>query len=263
MAAVRCVLLLLLGCARGGCDRAAAVSAAEPPPHGRRAWLAVDPSFSLSSGLRVALANVTKEIANPLLRPEHPWEVNLGYVTVLYNPASGKYLAYVAGALCCNGGPPGGPPRGWDGDCHNDSVHLALDAGAGGAAAAPAAPAPKNCTCYAGTQFLCEPVACALGGPSPAPSSAACVARCLASLAKDPLNGCSATSYGGGQCQMQHSPFARPMAKPGSTGCQCSGQDKPRQPLREVLYCSADGTGSSPPLQGVYTIPGKRRRAGG
>ena len=235
-------------------------TSATPPPAaaGHRVWLAVDPSFTLLGGVRVAVANVTKEPASPLWRPSHPWNVNLGYVTVLHDPSAGKYLAYVASALCCNGGPPGGPPRIWDGDCMNDSIKLTLGHGPRHATSAPRpaaaeapAPTPTNCTCHADTQYDCKPASCALGDPAPAPNNAACVARCLASLAKDALNGCSATSFDGGRCQMQHSPFARPMSKPGSIGCQCSDQEQPRLPLREVLYCSADGTGSSPPLQGV------------
>lgn len=245
-----CLLLLLLAL-----KPAAAAAAAAEGAGGGRSWLAVDPSFERTGSLRTILSKVTKEHRSPLLRPQHPWEVHLGYVTVIHDLASSKYLAFVAGGLCCNAGPEGGPPRIWDGDCHNDSIRLSSTSLApplGLGRHHESQVEPTNCTCHTDTEFLCRPAVCTLGGPAAAPSNAACVALCLASLNKDPLNGCSATTYEAGQCQMSHSPFARPMPKPGSIGCQCADPDKPHVPLRNVNYCSADGAGNSPPLQGVF-----------
>ena len=63
-----------------------------------------------------------------------------------------------------------------------------------------------NCTCYPNAEFKCVPDACPLGGPLPAATLEACEALCLASAAKDPLNGCFAASLQSGTCQLQVRP---------------------------------------------------------
>ena len=229
--------------------------AVRPPPLSERYHLAIDPSFRRSPGLRVVLSNITKDRRSPLIRPSHPWEVTYGYASVVWSPEQRKYLAFMAGEMCCSGGPDGGPPRIWDGDCANSSLTAnAWDDAAKGAAetaSSSSAPPPSSCVCHEGMEFKCVPQTCVVGSAAPAASNDACEARCIASAKKDPLNGCFASSFelATRTCSL-HSTFARPIAHQGFTGCQCRDLDKPAAPLRDVIQCSPDGTGSNPPMYG-------------
>ena len=53
-------------------------------PLEHRTYLAVDPSFDLGAGLRIRVRSdlVEKDARSPLIRPQHPWEVSLGYTQV-------------------------------------------------------------------------------------------------------------------------------------------------------------------------------------
>ena len=191
--------------------------AVRPPPLSERYHLAIDPSFRRSPGLRVVLSNITKDRRSPLIRPSHPWEVTYGYASVVWSPEQRKYLAFMAGEVCCSGGPDGGPPRIWDGDCANSSLTAnAWDDAAKGAAetaSSSATPPPSSCVCHEGMEFKCVPQTCVVGSAAPAASNDACEARCLASAKKDPLNGCFASSFelATRTCSL-HSTFARPIA---------------------------------------------------
>ena len=223
-------------------------AALAPEPLDQRFFLAIDPTFHRGEGLSVQLATVTKEPRSPLIKPTLPWEVTFAYLGVVWAPERKAWLVHWAGALCCSGGPAGGPPRIWDGDCANSSYALEL-------------PAPTiaadNCTCFPGTDYKCAPESCVIGSPGGVTSYGQCASLCAASAAKDPLNGCLASSFKAGAagqpgtCLLKGT-WARPIARPGWVGCQCREQGgRPAQPLRDVIQCSA-GTGTAPPLDGVY-----------
>lgn len=60
-----------------------------------RRQLAIDPSFEVH-GLQISPYNVTKEPASPLIVPSEPWEVTLGYTSVVYaaEQKPPKFIAY-------------------------------------------------------------------------------------------------------------------------------------------------------------------------
>jgi hypothetical protein len=77
--------------------------AAVAPPLAMRRQLAIDPSFEVR-GLRISPYNVTKEPASPLIAPSEPWEVTLGYTSVVYamDQKPPKFIMYWGGAMCCS-----------------------------------------------------------------------------------------------------------------------------------------------------------------
>ncbi len=79
-----CLLQLPADSESGGLDGGLLAQAAVPPPLAMRRQLAIDPSFEVR-GLRISPYNVTKEPASPLIAPSEPWEVTLGYTSVVYH----------------------------------------------------------------------------------------------------------------------------------------------------------------------------------
>jgi hypothetical protein len=78
-----------------GLDDGLQAQAAPPPPLAMRRQLAIDPSVEVR-GLRISPYNVTKEPASPLIAPSEPWEVTLGYTSVVYaaEQKPPKFIAY-------------------------------------------------------------------------------------------------------------------------------------------------------------------------
>jgi hypothetical protein len=76
---------------------------AEAPSLSTRRQLAIDPSFE-AHGLRISPYNVTKEPASPIIVQSEPWEVTLGYTSVVYaaEQTPPKFIAYWGGAMCCS-----------------------------------------------------------------------------------------------------------------------------------------------------------------